>query len=233
MKLKEGNMKDITTTEELLQTLPSQDGLQIEYKGKLYYRPYQTFEFKGETFEGLREMTKRKELFIDLINKHVVQKDSYLDIGCNMGYFVKNFSTIFQSVTGIDYNSYYTWFAKTVYPDIAESYYNYDINSYGLSSFFGNKRFNFITSLSMIEYIVDKKKFVEDIYGLLKPGGFVIFEGHSMDINLGHDVKYEDIIKSLPWAHFERLVERTDNGINAPSAALGRPIWICKKGEDK
>lgn len=222
-------MQQDLSLEELLKTLPSQEGLQIRHNGKVYFRPYQTFTYKGETFEGLREMKERKQLFLDLIEQHKVNTSgSYLDIGCNMGFFPRVLSEVFSEVCGIDYNPYYTWFAKTVAPHLADSYFNYDINSKGLKSFFGNETFDFITSLSMIEYINDKEQFVKDIFDLVKDDGLVVFEGHSMDINHGYDKKYENIIRSMPWK-VERLSVLTDNGINAPREAKGRPVWTCTK----
>ena len=222
-------MEKELSLEDLLKTLPSQEGLTIEHNGKTYYRPYQTFTYKGETFEGLREMKERRQLFLNLIKQHNVDTSgSYLDIGCNMGYFPRVFSEVFSEVYGIDYNQYYTWFAKTISPELSNCYFNYDINSRGLKSFFGNEKFDFVTSLSMIEYINDKQQFVKDIFDLVKDNGLVVFEGHSMDINLGFDKKYENIIRSMPWK-VERLSVLTDNRINAPREAKGRPVWTCTK----
>lgn len=224
----------INSTEDLLKTLPSQEGLTITHNGRSYFRPYQTFEFNGETFEGLREMKDRKALFQAQISKYLPtpeDRKAYLDVGCNMGYFVRAFTSEFEETVGVDYNPYYTWFAKTVTPKgLNATFHNYDINSRGLASFFGTGQFDMITSLSMIEYITNKEQFVKDIFDLLRPGGLCIFEGHSMDINLGHDKKYETLIRgaSEDWT-VERLDTLTDNGINAPSTAMGRPVWVCLK----
>lgn len=220
--------------EEILSSLPSQEGLQIEYKGKKYFRPYQTFTYKGQTFEGLRKMTDRVEIFERILNENSVERDSYLDIGCNLGYFVRHFSKSFSNVIGVDYNYQYTWFAKTVYEELKERniFVNADLNKQRLSNTVSPANpkdgFNFITALSMIEYINDKDAFLSDIFDLLKVGGVCIFEGHSLDINNGNDKIYEEHIRKQKW-QVTRMPFLTDIGLNAPKEAIGRPMWVCVK----
>tara|TARA_R110001592_G_scaffold215613_2_gene469001 strand:+ start:5888 stop:6562 length:675 start_codon:yes stop_codon:yes gene_type:complete len=197
------------------------------YKGVEYNIPYSTVTVGGERLEGLRENFKRFELYERLISEHTTGRNSYLDVGCNLGVFVRNFSDMFNSVTGVDYESYYIDQAKFLFEDLSDSFILNDINATPLTSFL-SEPFDVITSNSMFEYISDKERFANHLCSLTKE--MCIVEGHSEDIHLGHDVKYEKILKEQDW-DVTRINETTDVGINAPEHTKndGRPVWICKK----
>ena len=74
------------------------EGRSIEYEGKSYSIPYSTVKIQGRLINGLRENEERIKLFTDIILEDKGDKLSYLDIGCNLGVFVKNFSYIFDQV---------------------------------------------------------------------------------------------------------------------------------------
>lgn len=211
---------------EILQSIPSQEGLKIVYDGVTYNRPYQNFFYEGQEIKGLREMKDRFALLKGISEETPAKK--YLDVGCNMGYFVRRFSESFEEVNGVDYDAFYNSFAKMVYPQLSNVFKLADLNASRLTSMFSVDSFDFITSLSMIEYIDNKQVFLSDLFSLLKQGGICVIEGHSMDINLGHDETYEKLIRQQPWK-VERLSVRTDNGLNAPHNAMGRPVWLCRK----
>ena len=203
------------------------EGRTTQYEGKTYAIPYSTVVINNTKIVGLRENEKRLELLERTIDEHSSSRQSYMDIGCNIGVFVKYFSDKFSSVMGIDAEPYYINQAKFLFEDIKDSYVLNNLNTISLGSLV-TEPIDVITSLSMIEYITNKKKFVKDLYSLTNE--LCIIEGHSEDIKLGYDIIYENMLKKKDW-EVTRLPDVTDAGINAPqdTQAKGRPIWICKK----
>jgi len=216
------------TTEEILEMFPSRlvESRTFTYNGKTYYQPYETIFINGEKFNGLRKNTDRAELFDKILESKNIDFDSHLDVGSNLGFFVHHFSKKFKKSTGVEMESFYTDMCNNIlYPELSGNFINNDLNVKPLRDLF-TEQFNLITSLSMIEYINDKRKFVEDLYNLTKQ--VCIVEGHSEDIKKGLDITYENHLKSMDW-DVERYSELTEAGSNAPSDSPGRPLWICTK----
>tara|TARA_R110000824_G_scaffold201043_2_gene385102 strand:+ start:766 stop:1440 length:675 start_codon:yes stop_codon:yes gene_type:complete len=199
----------------------------MEYEGKTYAIPYSTVTIQDTKIKGLRENEKRLELYEKLINEHTTGRKSFLDVGCNLGVFVRYFSDMFEEVKGVDNEPYYNGQSRFLFPDIADSFVLNDINFVGLADLL-KEPFDVITSNSMFEYINDKHQFAKDLCSLTKE--LCIVEGHSEDIVLGHDVTYEAILREQDWT-VTRIEEVTDAGINAPqrTQATGRPVWLCQK----
>ena len=216
------------TTEEILEMFPSRlvESRTFTYNGKTYYQPYETIFINGEKFNGLRKNTDRAELFDKILESKNIDFDSHLDVGSNLGFFVHHFSKKFKKSNGVEMESFYTDMCNDIlYPELKGHFINNDLNVKPLRELF-TEQFNLITSLSMIEYINDKRKFVEDLYNLTKQ--VCIVEGHSEDISKGLDSVYEKLLRSKDW-DVERYSELTEAGSNAPSNSPGRPLWICTK----
>jgi len=203
------------------------EGRTIVYNGKSYAIPYSTIKIGDVKISGLRENGQRIELFEKSIIEHTQNRKTYLDVGCNLGVFVRSFQDLFEEVSGIDYDDYYIQQCKFLYPDIKENFKIYDLNKERITEL-SEDNYDVITALSMIEYVQNKEQFVSDLYD--STNELCIIEGHSEDINKGLDFTYQEIIQSFPW-QVQRLQETTDAGINAPSntQATGRPVWLCKK----
>jgi SAM-dependent methyltransferase len=203
------------------------EGRTMQYEGETYAIPYSTVTVQGVKIKGLRENESRIKLLENLMDEHSEGRKSYLDIGCNLGVFVKHFSDKFDNVTGIDAEPYYNEQAKFLFSDIKDSYILNNLNSKPLSRL-SLLPMDVITCLSMIEYISDKTQFVGDMYNLTNE--LCIVEGHSEDIKLGLDRDYENLLREKDW-EVTRLEETTDVGINAPEHTQkdGRPLWICRK----
>ncbi len=224
--------------------------LQFQFEGRTYFRPYASVILGGKKIRGLREIFNRFDLFEKIMDENDVDFKSYLDIGCNMGVFVEYFGRRFQRAHGIEKDQYYLGLQKFLYGDDPRTTFSWDeliedmkrtgtssdqdssIRFHKIDINDGDWRQEFprnvevITALSMIEYISDREQFVKDLYDLT--GKICIVEGHSMDMNDGLDSGYEELLKSQPWT-VERRTELTDNGLNAPATAKGRPVWVCKK----
>ena len=215
----------MTTIEFLSQLNPDRvEQHRFLYQGRSYPVPYQTVFINGEEIAGLREMKSRFDLLKGIMDENSVKYTDYLDIGCNLSYFPYQFSKLYKNATGVEYDSYYINLARQLYPHL--NLIQNDLNQKRLKDLFPGQTFECITSLSMFEYVSDKRALTEDLYNLST--NLVIVEGHSLDINSGRDNQYEAILKSQPWT-VTRLETLTDNGINAPAEAKGRPVWVCKK----
>ena len=195
----------------------------MTYKGVEYAKPYQTIFLNGEEISGLREMKSRFDLIKSIFDENSIKYDSYLDIGCNLSYFPYRFSSHFKKVQGIEGDSYYVNLVKQLYPSLNILHNN--LNDKPLREIIAAP-VECITALSMIEYINNKDSFIKDLYNLSQ--NLVIVEGHSLDINSGKDIYYESLLNKQPWTVTRHSI-LTDNGINAPKEAKGRPLWICKK----
>lgn len=216
------------TTEEILEMFPARlvESRTFTYKEKTYFQPYETIYINGEKFNGLRKNTDRGELFDKIIESKNLEYNNYLDVGSNLGFFVHHFSNKFKNVNGVEMEEFYTDMCNNIlYPELSGRFINNNLNSKRLSELF-TEQFDLITALSMIEYISDKSKFVEDLYNLTKQ--VCIVEGHSEDISKGLDSVYEKLLRSKDW-DVERYSELTEPGTNAPSNSPGRPLWICTK----
>ena len=203
------------------------EGRTTVYNGKTYAIPYSTVKIREVKISGLRENEERIKLFRNKITENTKKRKSYLDVGCNLGVFVRSFEDLFEEVSGIDYDEYYIGQCRFLYEDIADRFRRFDLNQERIVSL-STEGYDVITALSMIEYVNDQSQFVSDLHDMTNE--LCIIEGHSEDINKGLDIKYENIIKSFSWS-VERLKETTDVGINAPvnTIATGRPVWICRK----
>lgn len=215
------------TVEEILLSLPAQDGgLTIQYNGKTYPMPYQELEFRpphfAVRFNGLRECQDRAKRFQVMMGEYGVnfRDGSYLDLGSNLGYFPYFFSAVFKKSFGIEKESRYVDIARRLYPEV-----NYQQQDFNQSIFLPSGTFEVITSLSMLEYITDKKGFLHEIYR--HTGKLFILEGHSESVKKGEDKEFEALLLEGPWGHIERMSWTTEPGRNAPKDSPGRPVWAC------
>lgn len=203
-------------TEDILSMFPARlvESRTFEYNGKKYYLPYETIII-NEKIDGLRKNTQWAEIFDKIIENEKVQLDSHLDVGSNLGFFVDHFSRKFQNNFGVEMESFYVDMCNTIYPNLNGRFINKNLNQTTLSEIFGGEeKFNLITALSMIEYINDKKKFVDDLYNLTKQ--ICIVEGHSEDIQKGLDKEYESLLREKKW-EVQRSQILTEPGLNAPN----------------
>lgn len=209
----------------ILRRLPPQDGdLTVEYGGERFPMPYETLTIGDMTIQGVRENGSRFRL-LESILAPIQPKHSLLDIGSNLGTTAGHFSKHFDRVTGIEAQAIYYGLAKDLYPGV--EFHLADINRASLAGIIGARQFSAVLALSMIEYIQDKRTFVEDLYRATEQ--ICIVEGHSEDIfPRQRHIYYEALLKTQPWT-VERYAVNTDPGLNAPKWSQGRPVWVCRK----
>lgn len=215
----------MTDIKSILRRLPPQDGdLTIEYGAERFPMPYETLQIGGVTIQGVRENSERFRL-LEGILAPVQPKHSLLDIGCNLGTTVAHFRQYFDHVAGIEAQLVYHTLARELWPRI--QFIHSDLNRTTLGRLMGGETFSAVLALSMIEYIQDKRTFVEDLCRATEQ--VCIVEGHSEDIYpRQRDHHYEALLKTQDWK-VERLPVNTDPGLNAPKWSQGRPVWVCRK----
>ena len=203
------------------------EGRTFKYEGTQYAIPYSTIMVGGRVLQGLRENEDRIGKFRGIIEKSGARKQSYLDIGSNLGVFVHNLGFDFSDAYGLEKDEYYVNQCEFLYGDKSDMHFRHvDLNNYRLTRVFSHeKSFNVVTALSMIEYIRDKEQFVKDLCEITED--VCIVEGHSEDIEKGLDFVYEELLTSFPWT-VKRMDWLTDAGINAPPSP-GRPVWVCTR----
>lgn len=207
---------------QALRQLPDySDGLRYNLDGKDYPRPYQTIIVEGKLIRGLRICLDRQDLFEALFKQFGIVKGTYLDIGCQLGFFVKQMSFIFSEVLGIDCSESYINSCKLLYPELKDSFVLQTADDLRTVP-----KADVITALSMIEYVLDKEKFVKELFE--HTNQMCIIEGHAPDIEKNIDYYWEMEIRKQPWQQVIRFEGLTEAGMNA-SYSKGRPIWICLK----
>lgn len=197
------------------------EGEVLLYDGVTYYKPYQTIVVDGEQIQGWRSMHDREQLLSRIFEEHDCAH-TFLDVGCNLAYFVHLFRNRFTHVCGVDGDFQCVSLGRRLYPELDIRLVN--LNERRLTQTF-SKPFEAISALSMIAYIKNKRQFISDLFALTTK--LVVIEGHAMDIGKRLDMAYERILKEQDW-DVRRLDIRTD-AAGGLLRSPGRPVWLCLK----
>jgi SAM-dependent methyltransferase len=133
-----------------------------------------------KTLEIMNRANWYNNWLINQISKYI--KGDILEVGAGIGNFTSKLSR-YGKVTAIDYDFSYK---NANYGDIEKGRY-----------FFGDKKFDSIVCMNVLEHIKDDKKALSNMFNLLKPGGKIIllapafqFAYSDLDKNLGHFRRY-------------------------------------------
>jgi len=111
----------------------------------------------------------------ELLDLNNQKKDSILDAGCGIGgtsiYFSKMYPE--SSFTGITISSNQILLAKNLINKNKVSNVKFKNNSY-LNTDFSDNQFDKIFALESFSYCIDYKKFLDEMYRILKPGGRLV-----------------------------------------------------------
>lgn len=147
-------------------------------KKKSGYRDYRLRSFKWKWRIAIK-------YFKQLGSKN---KD-YLDIGCAFGYLVNFARPYFRSVAGVDVSSYAISEAYKYYPGVI--FLQADITR---KLPFSKESFDFISVVEVLEHLRDIETALEEIYRVLKPGGYGYFS-----------MPYVGLVrKTLGWLDYDR-----------------------------
>jgi SAM-dependent methyltransferase len=113
-----------------------------------------------------------------------------LDLGCNNGYGSYELSRHGHEVIGVDVSAGALEDARKRFhaPNLEFRQVN------GLELPYDSNHFDLITSIQVIEHIVDMDAYLNEIWRVLKPGGVVVFSTPNAAIRLDPDLK--------PWNRF-------------------------------
>lgn len=133
------------------------------YKDEAYYNS----NISGQGYDEYLEISENWEKTFTLRLKQVAPYKSAgraLDIGCGPGYFLAAAQKFGYDVYGLDPSDYIVEMAKKTWGDRVQL---------GLieSADYEPESFDLIVAFDTFEHIYDPNKFLEAIYGFLKPGG--------------------------------------------------------------
>ncbi len=146
----------------------------MKMKDILKKSTYQSFDFLGDEEKSSKSKNKYTESKIDSID---LKNKSYLDIGCNAGYFLfKNVNKNAKKLVGIDFAKHFIDIAL----EIKETYFkdsNVELIQGDIFKHSFNEKFDLITAISIFHYFVDRQNhFLNLMYSLLNKDGILILE---------------------------------------------------------
>lgn len=132
-----------------------------------------------EFFDGYMSLRKREDNYNDLLEQPAMaqllpdlQEKTVLDLGCGYGRNCMDFVHKGAArVVGVDISSKMTDIAKKEYADKKIEYINISMTE--IASI--NETFDLVYSSLAFHYIEDFNKLIKNIYGLLNPGGHLLF----------------------------------------------------------
>ena len=96
-----------------------------------------------------------------------------LDAGCGVGFLTKKISSKYHDVIGVDYSSVSITIAKNKFGSVNNiQFLNLSIEDFSNQY---NKKFDIVFANMVLMDVLDLKKFVNSVYGLLNLGGEFIF----------------------------------------------------------
>ena len=142
-----------------------------------FYQGFDEIEIKG-----CRPTEKRFQRYN--IEKYLTKEKSVLDIGCNCGFLTLFVSRYVKNIDGVELNPFLVEIGKDT--KIFLEIKNADFHVSSFEEFVIKKKYDLIFSLANDETIDGNTKFtfreyINKIYNLLNPGGFLMFETVSPD----------------------------------------------------
>lgn len=125
----------------------------------------------SRTLKSLFKKVGRREksgIFYKKLSKHLPPESKILDVGCGDGSFLKLAKERFVC-TGIEISEYLATIAREQ-KDIEVMVGNF------ITTDFGNKKYDGITLISIIEHLDDPIKAIEKCFDLLNPGGVLLLK---------------------------------------------------------
>jgi len=178
------------------------------------------FTWDPDLYDGKHEFVSRfGEDLINLLNPK--KNETVLDLGCGTGDLTKNISDSCAMIIGLDKSSEMIMAAQKKYPEII--FHNADAKDFHL-----NSRFNAIFSNSLLHWIPEAEKVIQNINKHLKYRGRFVAEfggkgclnkilGTLTDVLDGFKMKYpkvEDILYYPTIGEYSKLLEQNGFEVN-------------------
>lgn len=128
-------------------------------------------------------------------------KGNLLEIGCGVGRGTKTLMCKADTYTAIDKNKELLTQLSAKYPEAKFIYSNVP----PLSQLEDNS-FDSVVSFHVIEHITDHKKFVEEIYRVLKPGGIALISTPNIRMRIARNPWH---IREYTWEELQKLASNS------------------------
>ncbi|MEM6691486.1 MAG: class I SAM-dependent methyltransferase [Planctomycetota bacterium] len=179
--------------------------MESHYRSNTYFEGgdsgYDSYEAQSKSLR----MTFRR--LLRTLDQRRVRGQSCLDVGCGYGYFLQEASPYFAERVGTDYSSGALEKASAYATEVLHG---------GLEQIEGDRTFDLITALHVIEHVYDPRAFVGKMYDHLKPGGTLLLAAPHMGsfwrFVLGHkwpSFKYPEHVSYFGKATMKRLIGTT------------------------
>lgn len=148
---------------------------------------YQSFPMLG--INGTRQTDIRIKQYglKDLLNKSM----DVLDIGCNIGFMDMEIAYLVRNVTGIEYIQEVSRFSKKVANKLNIQNVTFISADFKEWKNLSHRKYDMIFSFAVYHWIdLSPHENALKIASLIKPGGFVIFEGHNIADTICNDYNY-------------------------------------------
>jgi len=136
-----------------------------------------------------------------------------LDVGSGTGYYVGLWKKLgVRSVTATDFTAFAIEKLRHKFPD--SECHQFDIGSDSLPQAFQNKKYDIISGFNVLFHIFDDHRYYqafENIFQLLRPGGFLIFSENFI---------HGDTIRG------KTIINRPLNEIETVLKKIGFKIWL-------
>lgn len=171
-----------------------------------------------QTLESMSQAVWYNQWTLKKFSDHL--QGEILEVGCGIGNFTKSL-TEFGSVWAIDIKDEFIKETKKLVDDKAKVGFG-DIEKE--IYFFGEKKFDCVTCINVLEHIEDDKKALRNLYELLKPNGFLIlfvpahkFLYSEIDKAIRHYRRYEKdkLVSDIEIAGFNILKSKRVNFLGA------------------
>lgn len=170
------------------------------------------------TLESMSQAVWYNQWTLNKFKKYL--KGEILEVGCGIGNFTKSLLD-FGKVFAIDINTNYIKEVSKLIKDRGKAGFgNIENGKY----FFGEKQFDTIICLNVLEHIKKDQKALKNLYGLLKDGGNLILlvPAHQIlfgkiDQSIGHFRRYskKDLISKIKTINFSIVYSKRLNFLGA------------------
>ncbi|WP_297828452.1 methyltransferase domain-containing protein [uncultured Methanobrevibacter sp.] len=195
----------------------------VKESKKIYnFEFYQSFPMLG--LNGARPTDVRIEQYglKELLNS----KMDVLDIGCHIGFFDLEIASLVHSITGIELNPKISRLSLGIARKLSiynAAFFSADFKEWESMS---RRKYDMIFSFANYREIgLSSQEFVAKIVSLIKPSGYVLFEGYDTLSEANND--YEDYIGAFTSLGFKRV----NVGVSKDQESVKRTWTLLQQNE--
>jgi 2-polyprenyl-3-methyl-5-hydroxy-6-metoxy-1,4-benzoquinol methylase len=173
---------------------------------------------------GAKDRDRKAYAILKTVSHYItttLETTDWLDIGCGSGGIAAAIAPSVQSITGVDPESWLRWdeFQKT---HTNLTFINQSIESLSMN----DNSMDIIVCNQVYEHVPDPQYLIEEIYRILKPGGFCYFAGPNLLFPIEPHV-FWPIVHWLPRTFAVKLMRNF--GSNGVLDAYSKDFWTLRK----